>query len=490
MQKELLIIRAVSKTHSGFSIVEALLAGSVFALLVTALVGAFIYGQEASALAGNRARAILLAEEGLEASRNIRDSSYSNLTAGTHGISVSSNQWGFSGTSDATDSFFTRQIAVSNIDASHKTATSTVSWQQNPSRTGTVALVTRFTNWIGTKKGLAPSLFGTLDLTTANSGHDTADAISVASLGNYVYLGRAVNPSNEFFVVNVSDPASPSISGQLALGGDPNDIAVSGNYAYIASSDNDGELTVIDISTPSSPTVAATFNLTAANSGNANSDGLAITVGQTNYLYLTRVGSGGKEFYVFDISTPASPSLVGSVDLNGDLNEITISGNYIYGASSDNTQEFQVIDVSSVASPTLVASLDLNEGDTAANGFSIVAGSNTVYLGRDGSTGSPEFYVINTTTPTSPSITSTLDIGTHILKSIDYSPSANLIFFANKDPASDDYDSVDVSAPSSPALLTSLNLDGVPNKLVYDAGLDKVFIASGSDIQELQIVAP
>lgn len=467
-----------------------MLASAVFALLVTALVGAFLYGEESTALAGNRARAVLLAEEGLEAARNIRDSSYANLTSGTHGLLISSNQWGFSGTSDSTDSLFTRQVIVSSSTPNRKDVTSTVTWQQNPSRTGSVTLTTRLTNWLGTKKGLAPALFGTLDLTVANSGSDNADAISVAAQGNYAYVGRTTNPGNEFFTIDVTNPASPSISGQLALGGDPNDLAVSGNYGYIASSDDSGELTVIDISTPSTPTLAATFNLTAANSGSANSDGLAVAIGKPGYVYLTRSTSGGKEFYVFNISTPTSPTLVGSVDLNGDINEMSVGGNYAYGASSDNTQEFQVIDVTTVSVPALATSLDLNEGDTAANGFSITLNTTTVYLGRDGSTGSPEFYIIDVTTPTSPTITSTLDIGTHIIKSLDYSAIANLAFFANKEPTSDDYDSVDVSVPASPALLTSLNLDGVPNKLVYESSSDKVYIVSGSDTQELQVVAP
>ncbi len=476
--------------QAGFSLVEVILSTAVFVLLVTALVGAYLYGQEATMLAGNHARANMIAEEGLEAARNIRDASYAGLTNGMHGLLVSSNQWGFSGTSDVTD-IFTRQVVVSTTeDTNRKNLTSTVTWQQNPSRTGSVSLVSRLVNWLGTKKGLAPVLFGILNLTVANSGHNTADAISIASQGNYVYLGRATNPSNEFFVINVTDPALPIISGQLALGGDPNDIAVSGNYAYIASSDNASELTVVDITNPASPTIAANFDLTAENSGNANTDGLAVVMGKTNYVYLTRSTSGGKEFYVFDITTPTSPSLVGSADLNGDLAEIARSGNYAYGASSDNTQEFQVVDVTTVTSPALVASLDLNEGDTAANGISIAIGTDTVYVGRDGSTGSPEFYLINITTPTSPSITSTLDIGTHILKSLDYSASANLVFVANKDPASDDYYAIDVSIPGSPALLTSLNLSGEPNKLVYESGADKVYVASGSDSEELQVISP
>lgn len=477
-------------TNKGFSLVEVILATAIFALLVTAFVGAYLYGEEATALAGNRARAVLLAEEGLEAAWNIRDSSYANLTIGTHGMVISSNQWEFSGTSDTTDSLFTRQVVISSPTADRKEVTSTVTWQQTPSRTGSVTLTTQFTNWLGTKKGTAPSLFGTLNLTAANSGNDNTDAISVASQGNYVYVGRSTNPGNEFFTIDVTDPASPSISGQLALGGDPNDIAVSGNYAYIASSDDSGELTVVDISTPTSPTSAATFNLTAANSGNANSDGLAVVIGKTDYVYLTRSTSGGKEFYVFDVSTPTAPSLVGLVDLNGDINEVAASGNYAYGASSDNSQEFQVIDVTTVSAPALATSLDLDEGDTTADGFSITLGSNTVYIGRDGSVGSPEFYIIDVTTPTSPSITSSFDVGNNILRSLDYSVSSNLVFFANNNPASDDYGTVDVSTPASPALLTSLNLDGVPNKLVYESSSDKVYIVSGSDSQELQVVAP
>ena len=77
--------------------VEVLLAVSVFALLVTALVGAYLYGEEATALAGNRARAVLLAEEALEAARNIRDAAFINLTNGTFGFATTSNQWNLNG---------------------------------------------------------------------------------------------------------------------------------------------------------------------------------------------------------------------------------------------------------------------------------------------------------------------------------------------------------------------------------------------------------
>lgn len=136
----------MKKAQSGFSLVEILLAVSVFGLIVMALVGSLIYGQESTALAGERSRVAILADEGLEAARNIRDAGFSNLTDGTHGLAISSNQWTLSGTSDTTD-IFTRSLAISSVDANRKQVIATVTWPQTPQRSGTVTLTTYLTNW-------------------------------------------------------------------------------------------------------------------------------------------------------------------------------------------------------------------------------------------------------------------------------------------------------------------------------------------------------
>ncbi|OGD62600.1 hypothetical protein A2160_06245 [Candidatus Beckwithbacteria bacterium RBG_13_42_9] len=121
---------------------------------MTALVGGLIYGQESTILAGNRARAIMLAEEGLEAARNIRDEDYANLTSGAKGlvISESLNRWEFSGVSDVTDVIFTRSTTINPVGSedNKKKVTVDVTWSQNPQRTGTVSLVSYLTNWQAT----------------------------------------------------------------------------------------------------------------------------------------------------------------------------------------------------------------------------------------------------------------------------------------------------------------------------------------------------
>src|SRR3990167_8865223 len=85
------------QANNGFSLIEVILASSVFILLVTALVGAYLYGQESTALAGSRARATLLAEEGLEAVRNIRDFAWNENIYAQTGISDSTGSWSFLG---------------------------------------------------------------------------------------------------------------------------------------------------------------------------------------------------------------------------------------------------------------------------------------------------------------------------------------------------------------------------------------------------------
>lgn len=148
-------IYACSSARRGFSLVEVMLSGAVFVLLVTALVGAYLYGQEATALSDNRARAAMLAEEGLEAARNIRDDAFSNLANGTYGLTTAGNQWNLSGSSDTTG-IFTRQVVISSAGTDRKQVTATVSWQQNPERSGSVSATTYLTNWISLVGGGAP----------------------------------------------------------------------------------------------------------------------------------------------------------------------------------------------------------------------------------------------------------------------------------------------------------------------------------------------
>lgn len=138
--------KALSATNTrGFSLVEVMLAVSVFAILAIAFSGSFIYGIDAVASGGNHVRASMLADEGLEAVRNIRDENFDALTDGTHGLATSTGEWVFFGTEDTQD-IFTRTVTISSIDNKRKNIVSSVSWRQG-NRDSSVSIVTRLTDW-------------------------------------------------------------------------------------------------------------------------------------------------------------------------------------------------------------------------------------------------------------------------------------------------------------------------------------------------------
>jgi Tfp pilus assembly protein PilV len=139
--------KAQSTTNiRGFLLVEIVLTSSIFVLFLTAFAGVFYYGLQSSSIAGDRGQAIMLAEEGQEAVKSIKNINFNDLTDGVHGLTYSGGVWSFTGTQDISG-IFTRQVTISSAGTNRKNSTVTVTWQQTPSRTGTVSSTARYTNW-------------------------------------------------------------------------------------------------------------------------------------------------------------------------------------------------------------------------------------------------------------------------------------------------------------------------------------------------------
>lgn len=130
----------------GFSLVELLVSISIFLVFVIAATDVTSSVSRETKNSANKQRAAVLAEEAIEASRNIRDASFDNLIDGTYGLATSSNQWSFSGTSDLTD-IFTRVINVSTVNLNQKKIDVQISWADQVSQNNSFSLSTYLTNW-------------------------------------------------------------------------------------------------------------------------------------------------------------------------------------------------------------------------------------------------------------------------------------------------------------------------------------------------------
>lgn len=131
-----------NRIKKGVTLVEVLLASALIVLLGLGIVTAMSFSIESSSRSNQSSYAQFLAKEGIEAIRNIRNTDLSNLTNGTYGLVLSGNQWTLSGSSDTTNSLYTRQVNISTINATTKRVTVTVSWNGRQ-----VTQFSDFTTW-------------------------------------------------------------------------------------------------------------------------------------------------------------------------------------------------------------------------------------------------------------------------------------------------------------------------------------------------------
>ncbi|RJQ30797.1 hypothetical protein C4572_03480 [Candidatus Parcubacteria bacterium] len=138
--------------NRGIALLEAVVGVSVISLIIFSLLSVFHISQKVMTESGRNAKASFLLEEGIEAVRIMRDSSWSNIaslsTSTDYYFSFNGSAWATTTANVFVDSIFERKVRVGDVfrsgsddiaasgtfDAGTKKITVTVSW---PGRTGT-----------------------------------------------------------------------------------------------------------------------------------------------------------------------------------------------------------------------------------------------------------------------------------------------------------------------------------------------------------------
>lgn len=146
----------------GFSLIEIMLAGAVFAVFALGIIEVLLFGLEADRLGEETTIATEYASAGMEAVYSIKAKNFDDLVITSEtGIANDNGNWALSG-SDNEFGKYTRSIRIAEVnrdgdgnieedggtaDADTKKITVTVSWWKTPTQSDSVILETYVTRW-------------------------------------------------------------------------------------------------------------------------------------------------------------------------------------------------------------------------------------------------------------------------------------------------------------------------------------------------------
>ncbi len=371
--------------NGGQSLIEAMVAISIFITVVGAITTALYSGQSIAIDAENAGTAAELAVEGREAVRSIRNRDWAEFTNGIHGLRFVSGQWEFSGVSDIRD-IFTRVVSLQAIDSNTKIATTTITWSTD-GRIQKTEVVEKLTHWDNVAQGTCkigplignwanPQVLGSADLGAGVSGTDV-----VAKLP-YVFMSGTSNTSSkhDIFAFDVSNPALPTLVKSLDIGsGGINSLFVKGNYLYAVSPNDSKELMVFDITNPATMSQVGVYNLSGGG------DALSVYV-FSNTVAVGRSGAATNELAFLNVSNPALPAVISEISTGGSIYDFAASDNKLYLVSQESDPDVWVYDISNPLAPAFVTNYDIpgitedislfiQESQTGAAAFNILDGN-------------------------------------------------------------------------------------------------------------------
>jgi type II secretory pathway pseudopilin PulG len=396
-----------------------LLVDVIVAIALFAIVGSTVLLLLTSQLSSvtsskNDERALLMAEEGIEAARTIRDADWDSFSPGTYGLSFEDGAWVFSGASD-TEGGFTRAVTVTDLSEHERQVDVEVRWGGSSGQERSLALASLLSDW----RNLSADPGGTLEGdwhyptfigTTFDFGSDFR-GIAVDYHAPYVYLAghRDYAQKDEFYIIDVSDPYNLVVHGSINfIGSYINEIAIDPvrHYGFAPFVKTSYQLQVIDATNVDNPSVIKRYTIPGSSKNGKSID----LVGNT--VYFGTEGPASKEFYVIDVSNATHPSVKSSVSIGDDVNDIMSDGNYAYLATDVNDKEVVIVDVTNPNNAHVESYVDL-PGDADAEGLFIHTSDNLLYVGRqmDEGEGTPEVVILDVSDPANPQTVGTMEFG-------------------------------------------------------------------------------
>ena len=443
----------------GQTLIELILAMGIAALIFPALLAGFMSSREGRVQQEQRLQAIALLKETEQAVRSVRNNGWSSFpSSGIYHPTVSGSTWQLQQNA-ATVNGFTQEVTVSGVnrnsagdivtsggtdDPSTRKVVITISWTQ-PQVSSIVSTIylTRTTNVVYTETEYNQFFSGTkldvivattsgiqgdgqIQLGAGSGGGDwcspsfsittvdlpksgVANALTAIegpnSDGSTVFAGTGENASGVSFA-KVDIPGNPPTASIPATfdGYKTNAVFGESNYAYLATDSNTKEVIIIDLNQYTDPPINSKYKEVGSINLSGSVNGVSIYV-VNNKAYIT---SSDNKFYIYDIANKTSPALLnsGGLALDGQGKKVLIAGNYAYIATNSTTYPLEIVDISNTSSPSITGRLSLGTGQSGVDVYINTANVTTTraYLVTSQSVTQKEFYIVNVSNKTSPTI--------------------------------------------------------------------------------------
>jgi len=483
------------KVYRGFSIVEALLAIALFAGTVTMMMTTLIYAQESNLAASNLNKAALLADEGLEAVKSIRNDNFTNITDGDYQLTVTDDFYSaYPGIYELNPGIetigdFTREITIDSnaLDTYHKRITVEVTYPNRSGARRQVQVQTIITDWqrvisSGTNTWITPIIIDEVNIGgNANLNHLIID-------GNYLYALRS--SGNEVVAFDISDPANITELDDLNLNSGPRTMIKQGDFLYIASAANSQEVIVVDVSNVNHLSRVYRKDLSRNNN---NVDGIFYDNG-TSYYIATRDyrrrslpahPSSNQQYtlYAYDNSNPNSLNLQSKYMQIGNRMHIRrseIKDHYVFLGTSEPNKEIIIVDIADINNMTEVNSINLPNSDDITE---MQIDGDTLFIG----TKNGYAYIYSITDPLSPTLLSSITLFNKVqtLRKV-----GDFLLIAVEDGSVSQLESYDINDLSSPTYVSSTEIRSDIKDIKYDPINNLIYIGTTNNSRELVVIEP
>ena len=201
---------------------------------------------------------------------------------------------------------------------------------------------------------------------------------NVSDITGFYQDGRefgVIGLQNAAAFVDITDPSNPVELGRISGGNSIwRDLKYWDRHVYIGTEASDG-VKVVSVNDPDNPTLVSTIS----DFGNSHN----IHIDMDGYLYV--VGASTHDVWIYDLTMPAFPQLVGT--WSGEyLHDIEVYNNKLYGAAIYSGL-FYIVDVSDKTNPTTLVSYNTGGGYISTHDCAVTEDEKYLFTGDENTGG-------------------------------------------------------------------------------------------------------